>query len=82
MPKDKLGKNEAKRAAAAGLRELDQEMTEEERQRAMHKTVKEHIHKGEDEIFGVQLRAAPPDCRLASHLSPAPHARANREEAD
>ena len=55
MPKDKLGKNEAKRAAAAGLRELDQEMTEEERQREMHKTVKEHIHKGEDELFEKKL---------------------------
>jgi len=54
------GKNEAKRAAAAALKDLDSEMTEEERERMLRKGMgvdmgTSAIHKGEDKLAEKKL---------------------------
>ena len=54
------GKNEAKRAAAAALKDLDSEMTEEERERMLKKGMgvdmgTSAIHKGEDKLAEKKL---------------------------
>ena len=62
----KLGKNAAKRAAAAQLAELDTEMSEEQRQAMLQKGmgVGGGLHKGEDELFEKKMSKEEKKVRL------------------